>query len=129
MISRTYLKNPRRNIHNLKRLVPSIYLGIFYLNSVDLMCFPFQACEEAIAKLKNSLTSPQTSIYYVINQIIYPLSQGCETKDVKLIKVSSFKFNIKPYLLGINTLSLDKDWFMKIKEMALILTFLEVPPY
>lgn len=48
----------------------------------------FQACEEAIAKLKSTQTSSQTSIHYVVNQIIYPLSQGCETKDVKLIRVS-----------------------------------------
>ncbi|EFA11008.1 Protein MON2 homolog-like Protein [Tribolium castaneum] len=45
-----------------------------------------ESCEEAIVKLKAAVSTPQTSIYYVINQIIYPLSQGCETKDVKLIK-------------------------------------------
>lgn len=45
-----------------------------------------EACEEAIGKLKNCLTSPHTPIYYMVNQIIYPLSQGCETKDVKIIK-------------------------------------------
>ncbi|KAJ8951459.1 hypothetical protein NQ318_006892, partial [Aromia moschata] len=46
-----------------------------------------EACEEAIAKLKSTQTSPQTSIHYIVNQIIYPLSQGCETKDVKLIRL------------------------------------------
>ncbi|KAJ8933043.1 hypothetical protein NQ314_014283 [Rhamnusium bicolor] len=46
-----------------------------------------EACEEAIAKLKSTQTSSQTSIYYIVNQIIYPLSQGCETKDVKLIRL------------------------------------------
>lgn len=46
-----------------------------------------EACEEAINKLKSTQSSPQTSIYYVVNQIIYPLSQGCETKDVKLIRL------------------------------------------
>ncbi|XP_028146572.1 protein MON2 homolog [Diabrotica virgifera virgifera] len=46
-----------------------------------------EACEEAILKLKGAQSSPQTSIYYVVNQIIYPLSQGCETKDVKIIRL------------------------------------------
>ncbi|KAJ8914767.1 hypothetical protein NQ315_013270 [Exocentrus adspersus] len=45
-----------------------------------------EACEEAINKLKSTHTSPQSSIYCIVNQIIYPLSQGCETKDVKLIR-------------------------------------------
>ncbi|CAG9855474.1 unnamed protein product [Phyllotreta striolata] len=46
-----------------------------------------EACEEAINKLKTAQTSAQSSVYYVVNQIIYPLSQGCETKDVKLIRI------------------------------------------
>ncbi|XP_030755931.1 protein MON2 homolog [Sitophilus oryzae] len=46
-----------------------------------------EASEEAISKLKNAVATPQTNVYYLINQIIYPISQGCETKDVKLIKV------------------------------------------
>ncbi|CAH1153236.1 unnamed protein product [Phaedon cochleariae] len=46
-----------------------------------------EACEEAIAKLKGAQSSQQISANYVVNQIIYPLSQGCETKDVKLIRL------------------------------------------
>ncbi|CAH0562136.1 unnamed protein product [Brassicogethes aeneus] len=46
-----------------------------------------EACEEAIGKLKNDVSTPQISIYSLVNQIIYPLSQGCETKDVKIIKL------------------------------------------
>lgn len=49
------------------------------------MCV-LQSCEEAITKLKNA-SSTQTTIYHVINQIMYPLVQGCETKDIKIIKV------------------------------------------
>ncbi|CAG9759422.1 unnamed protein product [Ceutorhynchus assimilis] len=45
-----------------------------------------EASEEAIGKLRNS-SSLQTNVYYLVNQIIYPISQGCETKDVKIIKV------------------------------------------
>lgn len=45
-----------------------------------------ESCEEAINKLRNAASSPQTPIYYVINQIMYPLVQGCDTKDTKIIK-------------------------------------------
>ncbi|XP_065165196.1 protein MON2 homolog isoform X2 [Atheta coriaria] len=45
-----------------------------------------ESCEEAILKLRNSQSTPPTQIYYVINQIIFPLAQGCETKDMKIIK-------------------------------------------
>lgn len=47
----------------------------------------FQSCEEAIMKIKSAGTSPTTPVYYVVNQILYPLVQGCESKDVKIIKV------------------------------------------
>jgi Dimerisation and cyclophilin-binding domain of Mon2/Guanine nucleotide exchange factor in Golgi transport N-terminal len=36
--------------------------------------------------LKNAAANPQTPVYYVVNQILYPLVQGCESKDVKIIK-------------------------------------------
>ncbi|GAB0089087.1 Protein MON2 homolog [Sergentomyia squamirostris] len=45
-----------------------------------------ESCEEAIAKLKSAIANPQTPVYYVVNQILYPLVQGCESKDVKIIK-------------------------------------------
>ncbi|KAK9890442.1 hypothetical protein WA026_010528 [Henosepilachna vigintioctopunctata] len=45
-----------------------------------------EAAEEAMQKLKSVLSTPQ-DILYIINQIIYPLSQGCESKDVKIIKL------------------------------------------
>lgn len=51
-----------------------------------------QSCEEAINKLKNASSTPQTPIYYVINQIMYPLVQGCDTKDIKIIRVCSTRF-------------------------------------
>lgn len=37
--------------------------------------------------LKSSSSGNQ-SIYYIVNQILYPIVQGCETKDLKIIKVS-----------------------------------------
>ncbi|XP_017060451.1 protein MON2 homolog isoform X1 [Drosophila ficusphila] len=45
-----------------------------------------EACEEAISKLCTAGSSQQNSVYYTVNQILYPLVQGCETKDLKIIK-------------------------------------------
>lgn len=47
-----------------------------------------QSCEEGIAKLRTASSNPGTPIYYIVNQILYPLVQGCESKDIKIIKVS-----------------------------------------
>lgn len=38
-------------------------------------------------KLKAATSTPSTQLYYVVNQILYALVQGCESKDVKIIKV------------------------------------------
>lgn len=59
-----------------------------------------EASEEAIVKLRNSaavaadhLQQQQQShhnhhqIYYVVNQILYPVVQGCETKEPKIVKM------------------------------------------
>ncbi|XP_017477968.1 PREDICTED: protein MON2 homolog isoform X1 [Rhagoletis zephyria] len=45
-----------------------------------------ESCEEAISKLNAASNNQQTSVYYTVNQILYPLVQGCETKDLKIIK-------------------------------------------
>ncbi|KAB0801130.1 hypothetical protein PPYR_05484 [Photinus pyralis] len=45
-----------------------------------------ESCEEAIIKLRSSGPNAQSSLYYIINQVMYPLVQGCESKDIKLIK-------------------------------------------
>lgn len=47
-----------------------------------------ESCEEAIIVLKNASSSNQ-SLYYIVNQVLYPVIQGCETKDQKIIKVSA----------------------------------------
>lgn len=36
--------------------------------------------------MKSAAANPQTPVYYVVNQILYPLVQGCESKDMKIIK-------------------------------------------
>lgn len=46
-----------------------------------------QSCEEGITKLRTASSNPGTPIYYIVNQILYPLVQGCESKDIKIIKV------------------------------------------
>ncbi|CAB3242619.1 unnamed protein product [Arctia plantaginis] len=45
-----------------------------------------EACDEAIEKLSLAANNPQASLYGVVNQILYPLVQGCESKDLKIIK-------------------------------------------
>ncbi|KAK0079107.1 hypothetical protein PV326_008920 [Microctonus aethiopoides] len=45
-----------------------------------------ESCEEGIGKLRAVGNNPGTSIYHIVNQILYPLVQGCESKDVKIIK-------------------------------------------
>ncbi|KAG5311481.1 MON2 protein, partial [Acromyrmex insinuator] len=45
-----------------------------------------ESCEEGIAKLRTASNNPGTPIYYIVNQILYPIVQGCESKDIKIIK-------------------------------------------
>ena len=43
-----------------------------------------ESAEEAIVKIRNA-SSAQTPLAYLSNQILYPLVQGCETKDTKVV--------------------------------------------
>ena len=43
-----------------------------------------ESAEEAIVKIRNA-GSAQTPLAYLSNQILYPLVQGCETKDTKVV--------------------------------------------
>ena len=43
-----------------------------------------ESAEEAIVKIRNA-GSAQTPLAYLSNQILYPLVQGCETKDIKVV--------------------------------------------
>lgn len=69
------------------------------------MILCLQASEEAIVKLRNSaavaadhLQQQQQpnhhhhQIYYVVNQILYPIVQGCETKEPKIVKVCVYLY-------------------------------------
>lgn len=64
----------RNLIHYILKNILKLYLSLL------------QSCEEAIMKLKSAATNPQTPVYYVVNQILYPLIQGCESRDLKIIK-------------------------------------------
>ncbi|KAL0268714.1 UNVERIFIED_CONTAM: hypothetical protein PYX00_010542 [Menopon gallinae] len=46
-----------------------------------------ESCEEGIVKLRNAQSNPQTPLFYIVNQILYPFVQGCETKDPKIVKI------------------------------------------
>jgi len=58
-----------------------------------------QSCEEGIVKLRTASNNPGTPIYYIVNQVLYPLVQGCESKDVKIIKVLEATFSISLYFV------------------------------
>ncbi|XP_076261833.1 mon2 homolog, regulator of endosome-to-Golgi trafficking [Rhynchophorus ferrugineus] len=77
------------NVELRQALIESLQADFKNLASESKKKYPQvkEASEEAISKLKNAGSSPQPNTFYLINQIIYPISQGCETKDVKLIKV------------------------------------------
>jgi hypothetical protein len=62
-----------------------------------------QACEEVLSKLKNSYGSSQLThqtLRSITNPALYPLIQGCETKDPKLTKVFIFFLDKKLILLN-----------------------------
>lgn len=48
--------------------------------------FVKDACEEAIAKIRGAQTSPNC-MAYITNQALYPVIQGCDTKDPKIVRV------------------------------------------
>ncbi|KAJ8683120.1 hypothetical protein QAD02_018912 [Eretmocerus hayati] len=46
-----------------------------------------ESCEEGMLKLRQATSNNQPGqIYYVVNQILYPLVQGCESRDLKISK-------------------------------------------
>lgn len=66
--------------------------NLLLLEFRDFYAMYLQSCEEGIAKLRTASNNPGTPIYYIVNQILYPLVQGCESKDIKIIKVLKFIF-------------------------------------
>jgi Dimerisation and cyclophilin-binding domain of Mon2/Parkin co-regulated protein len=47
-----------------------------------------QSCEEGIVKLRNARANPQTPVFYVVNQILFPVQEACKTKDVRVVRLA-----------------------------------------
>uniref|UniRef100_T1GWJ8 Mon2/Sec7/BIG1-like dimerisation and cyclophilin-binding domain-containing protein n=1 Tax=Megaselia scalaris TaxID=36166 RepID=T1GWJ8_MEGSC len=70
----------------LLEAVLTTFSPIFFENEKFTLLLKDRSCEEAIARLNQATGNPQTPVFYTVNQILYPLYQGCETKDLKIIK-------------------------------------------
>ncbi|XP_044741500.1 protein MON2 homolog isoform X2 [Chrysoperla carnea] len=80
-----------RSTHNqevLKKFIETLQNDFKNLSSETKKKYPQirESCEEAINKLRCATNVPRPTLYAVINQILYPLVQGCESKDLKIIK-------------------------------------------
>ncbi|XP_046428999.1 protein MON2 homolog isoform X1 [Neodiprion fabricii] len=73
---------------NVAKFLESLQSDLKVLSSETKKKYPQirESCEEGISKLRTAANSPGTPIYYIVNQILYPLVQGCESRDVKIIK-------------------------------------------
>ncbi len=65
-------------------------------------------CEEAIAKIRSAQQhhqgqggQGQNAMSYITNQALYPIIQGCDTKDPKIVKVNILLTNIYIYCIEI----------------------------
>ncbi|XP_015608910.1 protein MON2 homolog isoform X3 [Cephus cinctus] len=76
------------NQENISKLLELLQADLKVLASETKKKYPQikESCEEGIAKIRTASNNPGTPIYYIVNQILYPLVQGCESKDVKIIK-------------------------------------------
>ncbi|CAB0031561.1 unnamed protein product [Trichogramma brassicae] len=75
---------------NSAKLFESLQADLKVLATETKKKFPQikEACEESIIKLRQASSINQSGqVYYVVNQILYPLVQGCESKDVKISKL------------------------------------------
>ncbi|XP_014237162.1 protein MON2 homolog isoform X1 [Trichogramma pretiosum] len=75
---------------NSAKLFESLQADLKVLATETKKKFPQikEACEESIIKLRQASSINQPGqVYYVVNQILYPLVQGCESKDVKISKL------------------------------------------
>lgn len=102
---RRSFRKSKRCVLLLSRTVDFLLIYHRYLIIFVCSCIRLQASEEAIVKLRNSaavatdhlLQQQQphyhhhNEIYYVVNQILYPVVQGCETKEPKIVKVYIIK--------------------------------------
>ncbi|KAK2589193.1 hypothetical protein KPH14_002005 [Odynerus spinipes] len=73
---------------NTSKFLESLQSDLKVLASESKKKYPQikESCEEGITKIRTAMNTPGSSVYYVVNQILYPLVQGCESKDIKIIK-------------------------------------------
>ncbi|XP_066601178.1 protein MON2 homolog isoform X2 [Prorops nasuta] len=79
---------PGNNQENVLKFLESLQSDLKILSSETKKKYPQikESCEEGIIKIRTVASNPSTPIYYVVNQILYPLVQGCESKDIKIIR-------------------------------------------
>lgn len=70
-----------------------------------------QSCEEGIAKIRTASNTSGAPIYYIVNQILYPLVQGCESKDIKIIKVRMTYILLNKFFFFLFILKFDAVYF------------------
>ncbi|XP_043493036.1 protein MON2 homolog isoform X1 [Polistes fuscatus] len=73
---------------NTSKFLESLQADLKYLASESKKKYPQikESCEEGITKIRSAMSASGGPIYYIVNQILYPLVQGCESKDIKIIK-------------------------------------------
>ncbi|XP_046826902.1 protein MON2 homolog isoform X3 [Vespa crabro] len=76
------------NQDNTSKFLESLQADLKVLASESKKKYPQikESCEEGITKIRTAMSTPGGPIYYIVNQILYPLVQGCESKDIKIIK-------------------------------------------
>nr|XP_034192055.1 protein MON2 homolog isoform X1 [Osmia lignaria] len=76
------------NSENTCKFLESLQADLKVLASETKKKYPQikESCEEGIAKIRTASNTSGAPIYYIVNQILYPLVQGCESKDIKIIK-------------------------------------------
>ncbi|XP_076680403.1 mon2 homolog, regulator of endosome-to-Golgi trafficking isoform X1 [Andrena cerasifolii] len=76
------------NPENISKFLESLQVDLKALASETKKKYPQikESCEEGITKIRTASNASGAPVYYIVNQILYPLVQGCESKDVKIIK-------------------------------------------
>jgi len=89
-VSAAARKRPAQSILGAEEKVPEPSRSTFRLVKFK----PFQprlilqSCEEGIVKLRNARANPQTPVFYVVNQILFPVQEACKTKDVRVVRLA-----------------------------------------
>ncbi|XP_037071267.1 protein MON2 homolog [Pollicipes pollicipes] len=73
---------------NQKKFLENVQIDLRNLSQEAKKKFPQlkDACEEAIVKVRGGLANPDVTLPHISAHILYPLVQGCETKEPKIVK-------------------------------------------